>query len=160
MSIPCLGANYLPRRFNPELITNMKLFKKFLPLAVILAFGGAVASAEDTPLEKEMDAMNKAYKALKKSVSDPAAKDENLKLIAEIKKTTASSTKLEPKKAADEGAKKAEFVESYKKAMEEFSKAVDALEAAVTAGKTEDAKAAYDKLLELKKEGHKKYKKD
>ncbi len=119
-----------------------------------------MASAEDTPLEKEMDAMNKAYKALKKTVSDPAAKDENLKLIAEIKKTTANSTKLDPKLAGDQGDKKAQFVADYKKAMEEFSKAVDALEAAVTAGKADDATAAYAKLLELKKDGHKKFKKD
>lgn len=138
----------------------MKLFKKFLPFALIVAFGGAMASAEDTPLEKEMDAMNKAYKALKKSISDPAAKADNLKLIAEIKKTTENSTKLDPKKAADEGANKAAFIENYKKAMGEFSKAVDALEAAVNAGKADEAKAAYDKLLELKKEGHKQYKKD
>lgn len=138
----------------------MKLFKKFLPLAVLLAFGGAIASAEDTPLEKEMDAMNKAYKKLKTSISDPAAKDDNLKLIAEIKKTTANSAKLDPKSAGDQGDKKAEFVGNYKKAMEEFAKAVDVLEAAVTAGKADEAKAAYDKLLELKKDGHKKYKKD
>jgi soluble cytochrome b562 len=138
----------------------MKVFKKFLPLAVLLAFGGAMVSAEDTPLEKEMDAMNKAYKALKKSISDPAAKEDNLKLIAEIKKTTANSAKLDPKMAGDQGAKKAEFVENYKKAMDEFAKAVDALEAAVNAGKADDASAAYAKLLELKKDGHKKYKKD
>ena len=81
----------------------MKMLKKLIPLTLVLTLG-ATAFAEDTPMEKEMNAMNKAYKALKKTLTDPASKDANLKLIAEIKKTTEASSKMEPKTAADQPA--------------------------------------------------------
>ena len=81
----------------------MKMLKKLIPFALILTLG-ATAFGDDTPMEKEMSAMNKAYKALKKTVADPASKDANLKLIAEIKKTTETSAKMEPKTTADQPA--------------------------------------------------------
>lgn len=138
----------------------MKMLKHLTPLAIVLSLG-VTAFAEDTPMEKEMSAMNKAYKALKKSVEDPAAKAENLKLIAEIKKTTEASTKLEPKTAADQpAASKPAYLEKYKAQMAAFAKEVAALEAAVTAGNTAAAKASFDKLNDLKKKGHEDFKKD
>jgi hypothetical protein len=137
----------------------MKVLKNFIPFAAVLCLGG-VALGEDTPMEKEMGVMNTAYKALKKSINDPAQKAENLKLIADIKKTTESTAKMEPKMAADQGAKKAEFLAKYKAEMAEFGKAVDALEAAVKGGDTAAAAAAFAKLGELKKKGHEEFKKD
>jgi hypothetical protein len=138
----------------------MKMLKHLTPLAIVLSLG-VTAFAEDTPMEKEMSAMNKAYKALKKSVEDPAAKAENLKLIADIKKTTETSSKMEPKTVADQpAAAKPAYLEKYKAQMAEFAKEVAALEAAVTAGNTAAAKASFDKLNELKKKGHEDFKKD
>ena len=136
------------------------MLKHLTPLALILALGISV-QAEDTPMEKEMGAMNKAYKALKKTVEDPAQKAENLKLIAEIKRTAEVTTKMEPKTTADQpAAGKAAFLEKYKAQMADFSKEVAALEAAVNAGNTAAAKASFDKLNELKKKGHEDFKKD
>ena len=138
----------------------MKMLKHLTPLAIVLSLG-VTAFAEDTPMEKEMSAMNKAYKALKKSVEDPAAKAENLKLIADIKKTTETTSKMEPKTTADQpAAAKPAFLEKYKAQMADFAKEVAALEAAVTAGNTAAAKASFDKLNELKKKGHEDFKKD
>ena len=54
-----------------EFLKNM--LKKFTPLVAVLSLGIS-AFAEDTPMEKEMGTMNKAYKALKKSIEDPAQK--------------------------------------------------------------------------------------
>jgi len=138
----------------------MKMLKHLTPLALVLSLGLA-AHADDTPMEKEMSAMNKAYKALKKSLEDPAQKAENLKLIAEIKKTTEASSKMEPKTTADQpAAGKAAFVEKYKAQMADFAKEVAALEAAVNAGDMAAAKASFDKLNDLKKKGHEAFKKD
>jgi hypothetical protein len=138
----------------------MKMLKKLIPFALVLTLG-ATAFGDETPMEKEMSAMNKAYKALKKSLTDPASKDANLKLIAEIKKTAESSSKMEPKTAADQpAAGKAAFLEKYKAQMAAFSKEVAALEAAVTAGNTAAAEAAFAKLNDLKKKGHEDFKKD
>ena len=136
------------------------MLKNFIPLALVLSLGVS-AFGEDTPMEKEMSAMNKAYKALKKTVEDPAQKEANLKLIAEIKKTTESTSKMEPKTTADQpAAAKPAYLEKYKAQMAEFAKEVNALEAAVTAGNTAAAKASFDKLNDLKKKGHEDFKKD
>jgi superfamily I DNA and RNA helicase len=138
----------------------MKMLKHITPLLLVLTLGLS-SYAEDTPMEKEMSAMNKAYKALKKSVEDPAAKAENLKLIADIKKTTETSSKMEPKTTADQpAAGKAAYLEKFKAQMDAFSKEVAVLEAAVTAGNTAAAKASFDKLNDLKKKGHEDFKKD
>lgn len=137
----------------------MKMLKNILPFTLVLALG-ATAFGEDTPMEKEMSAMNKAYKALKKSIEDPAQKAENLKQIEIIKKTTEASTKLDPKTAADKGAGKAAFVEKFKAQMADFAKEVAKLEAAVNAGNAAEAKATFDKLNDLKKKGHEEFKKD
>lgn len=138
----------------------MKMFKKLIPFALVLTLG-ATAFGEDTPMEKEMGAMNKAYKALKKTIEDASQKEANLKLIAEIKKTAETSTKMDPKTAADQpAANKAAYLEKYRAQMAAFSKEVAALEAAVTAGNTAAAKASFDKLNDLKKKGHEDFKKD
>lgn len=138
----------------------MKLFKQLLPLAIVLSLGSAVSRAEDTPMEKEMGAMNKAYKALKKQIEDPSKKAENLALLAEIKKTSEASAKLEPKTAADQGAQKAAYLEKFRAQMADYVKAVTAVETAVNAGDAAGAKAAFDKLNDLKKKGHEDFKKD
>ncbi len=136
------------------------MLKHLAPLALVLSLGIA-AHGEDTPMEKEMGAMNKAYKALKKSVEDPAQKAENLKLVAEIKKTTEASAKMEPKTLAEQpAAAKAAYLEKFKAEMADFSKEVATLEAALTAGNTAAAKASFDKLNDLKKKGHEDFKKD
>ncbi len=137
----------------------MKMLKNILPFTLVLALG-ATAFGEDTPMEKEMSAMNKAYKALKKTIEDPAQKAENLKQIEIIKKTTEASTKLDPKTAADKGAAKAAYVEKFKAQMADFAKEVAKLEAAVNAGNAAEAKALLDKLNDLKKKGHEEFKKD
>lgn len=137
----------------------MKMLKNILPFTLVLALG-ATAFGEDTPMEKEMSAMNKAYKALKKTIEDPAQKAENLKQIEIIKKTTEASAKLDPKTAADKGAAKAAYVEKFKAQMADFAKEVAKLEAAVNAGNAAEAKALLDKLNDLKKKGHEEFKKD
>ena len=138
----------------------MKFLKHFIPLAVLVTLGTA-AHGEDTPMEKEMSAMNKAYKALKKQIEDPAKKTENMALIAEIKKTSAASAKMEPKTTGDQpAAQKAAYLEKFKGQMADYDKAVGVVEAAVTAGDTAAAKAAFDKLNELKKKGHDDFKKE
>ena len=135
----------------------MKL-KSLLTLAATLAIGFNVALAadDDTPLAKEMKAMNKSLRALKKQVADPEKKDANLELIASIRKGLAAATKLEPMKTKDVPAgEKAAYLEKYKKEMADLSKTYDMLESAIKDGKPDDAKKALDKLSDQKEQGHK-----
>jgi len=132
--------------------------KSLLTLALTLAFGCTAAFAEDdpTPLEKEMKTQNKSLRALKKQVADPAKKDENVALIATIKKSLEAAIKLEPAKTKDvPAAEKAAYLDKYKAQMTDLAKTYDELEAAIKADKADDVKKALDKLSEQKEKGHK-----
>ncbi len=132
--------------------------KSLLTLALTLAIGCTAAFAEDEPtaLEKEMKAMNKSLRTLKKQAGDAAKKDENLALIASIKKTVEASMKLEPAKTKDvPAAEKAAYLDKYKAQITDLGKTYDELEAAIKGDKADDVKKALDKLSEQKEKGHK-----
>jgi soluble cytochrome b562 len=128
-------------------------------LAFVSAFAVAASLAvadEDTPLSKEMSAMNKALRQLKKTASDPAAKAANLAAIDKIKANVTASVKLEPAKTKDQpAAEKEAYLEKYKKQMAELEKTFDDLKAAVTKGDEAGIQAAFEKLSDQKEKGHK-----
>jgi hypothetical protein len=135
----------------------MKL-KSLLTLVATLAIGFnvALAAEDDTPLAKEMKAMNKSLRALKKSAADPAKKDDNLALIAGIKTHLDAATKLEPAKTKDiPAAQKPAYLEKYKKELADLGKTYDDLASAIKDGKADDTKKAIDKLADQKEQGHK-----
>jgi len=121
-----------------------------------LSLNVAFAAEEDTPLAKEMKTVNKNLRTLKRQVADPAKKDENLQLLATIKKSIEASIKLEPAKTKDQPAgEKAAYLEKYKKEMTDLGKSFDEVEAAVKADKSADAQKLFEKLSEQKEKGHK-----
>jgi soluble cytochrome b562 len=134
----------------------MKL-KSLLTLALTLAIGSSfVLAQEDTPLTKEMKTVNKNLRTLKRQAEDATKKDENLTLVAECKKAIAAAAKLEPVKTKEQpAANKPAYLEKYKAQMNDLAKSFDELEAAIKAGKTDDAKKLFEKLSELKEKGHK-----
>lgn len=135
----------------------MKL-KSLLTLAATLAIGFnvALAAEEDTPLMKEMKTMNKSLRTLKRQVADPAKKDENLALIATMKKSVDASLKLDPAKTKEvPAAEKAAYLDKYKAQVTDLGKTIDELEAAVKADKQDDVKKALEKLSDEKEKGHK-----
>ena len=132
--------------------------KSLITLALTLAFAStaAFAAEDDTPLTKEMKTMNKSLRALKKQVADATKKDDNLALIATIKKSLEASMKLEPAKTKEvPAAEKAAYLDKYKAQMTDLAKTYDELEAAIKADKADDVKKALDKLSEQKEKGHK-----
>ncbi len=133
-------------------------FKTLLTLAATLSLGfhAALAGDDDTPLAKEMSAMNKSLRTLKRQVADASKKDENLALIGKIKKNLEASAKLEPAKTKDvPAADKAAYLEKYKDQLTALGKSYDELEAAVKADKADDAKKIFEKLSDQKEKGHK-----
>lgn len=131
--------------------------KSLLTLLATLAISfHAVAAEEDTPLAKEMKTMNKSLRTLKRQVGDASKKDENLQLIATIKKTLDASSKLQPAKTKDvPAAEKGAYVEKFKKELADLGKAFDDVETAVKADKADEAKKAFEKIGEMKEKGHK-----
>jgi chaperonin cofactor prefoldin len=135
----------------------MKL-QSLLTLAFTLAIGCNVALAadDDTPLAKEMKIVNKSLRTIKRQVADASKKDENLQLIATIKKSLDAEIKLEPAKTKDVPAgEKAAYLDKYKAQMNDLAKSFDELEAAIKADKQDDAKKIFDKLSDQKEKGHK-----
>jgi hypothetical protein len=121
-----------------------------------LSFNVAVAAEDDTELAKEMKVMNKNLRTLKRQSADPAKKEDNLALLALIKKSLESSHKLEPAKTKDvPAAEKEAYLAKYHEQMRDLSKSFDELEAALKADKADEAKKIIDKLGEQKQKGHK-----
>ena len=141
---------------------NMKL-KSLLTLAAVLAVGlnFSMAADDDTPLAKEMKIVNKSIRTMKRQIDDASKKDDNLGLIATAKKSLDECLKLDPAKTKDIPAgEKAAYLDKYKAEMKEVAKTFDDLEAAVKAGKTDDAKKIFEKLADEKEKGHKDFNPD
>ena len=125
-------------------------------IALTIGFQASVRAEDDTPLAKNMSGMNKALRTLKRQIADASKKDENVAMVEKIKTSIAEAAKLEPKKTKDiPAAEKAAYLEKYKKQMGDLGKTFDEIEAALKAGKADDAKALFDKLAEQKEKGHK-----
>jgi soluble cytochrome b562 len=138
----------------------MKL-KTLLTFAASLAAGASLAMADDTPLGKEMSAMNKALRTLKRQVADPAKKAENLALVDDMKKRVEASAKYEPAKTKDQpAADKPKYLEDYKAQIADLGKAIDELRAAVDKGDATAVQAVFDKLSDIKEKGHQKFSPD
>ncbi|HEV7866917.1 MAG TPA: cytochrome b562 [Chthoniobacteraceae bacterium] len=135
----------------------MKL-KTLLTLLITAAFSTQVAFAaeEDSALAKEMKTMNKSLRTLKRQIADPAKKEDNLALLATIKKTIEASHKLDPAKIKDvPEAERAAYKQKYNAQLDDLDKTFDEVAAALKAGNEADAKKAFDKLTEQKEKGHK-----
>jgi len=139
-------------------------FKSLLTLVAVLAVGfnfAAMAADDDTPLAKAMKVVNKNIRTMKRQIDDPAKKDDNLALIAAAKKSLDECLKLEPAKTKDVPAgDKSAYLAKYKEQMNGVVKTFDDLEAAVKAGKTDDAKKIFEKLSDEKEKGHKDFNPD
>jgi len=123
--------------------------------ALAMSFSGVVLAAdEDTPLSKEMTAMNKSLKTIKRQMADPAKNADNLELIGKVKAGIEKAHELSPKKT-DKQADKAAYTAKFKDEMGDLSKAVGDLETAIKGDKADDAKKAMDKIYQLKEKGHK-----
>jgi hypothetical protein len=128
-------------------------------LAFVSAFALAASLAvaeEDTPLSKEMSAMNKALRALKKTAQDPAQKAANLAAVDKMKANVAAGLKYEPAKTKDQpAAEKTAYLDKFKQQMSDLDKSLDELKAAIDKGDKETIAKLFEKLGEIKEKGHK-----
>ena len=146
---------------KPTQTTQMKLKHLFTLLAAFAITVPAIAGDEDTPLGKEMEKISKALKSVNRDIADASKKADNVKKVADAKVACAAASKFEPAKTKEvPAAEKAKFLEGFNASMQEMGKELDALKAAVEAGKTDEAKSLIEKLNAGKKEAHKKYKAD
>ncbi len=145
-----------------KLPTRMKVTRILLTIVSTFALAaGVFAADEDTPLTKEMTALNKNLRTLKRQIADGSKKEENLKLIDTIKKHFDTAKDMEPASTKDQPAdKKAAYVAKYKEEIAATVKDFDALAEAVKGDKADEAKTILDKLQKDKEQGHKDYRVD
>jgi soluble cytochrome b562 len=115
---------------------------------------------QKTELEMRMDRIGKAFRKLKKQVSDPAQNASSLQLLATMQDAAREAVDFTPAKAADlPEDQRPKFIEDFKAGIkgmqEEFSKLADAL----AAGKNDDAAKIVDEIDALEKKDHKEFKK-
>jgi hypothetical protein len=132
-------------------------FKPFCALALAFAASLSMAMAEDdTPLSKEMSAMNKSLRTLKRQAAAADKKAENLELIGKMKANMDAALKYEPAKTKDQpAADKPKYLENYKAQIVEMGKVLDTLKEAIEKGDTAKAQAIFEKLSDIKEKGHK-----
>ena len=142
-------------------IMIMKFTTTLFALAATLAFGLHAIADDDTPLSKEMSALNKQLRTLKKQATDASKKDDNIKLVEGIKEHLAKAKDMEPATTKDQPAdKRAAYVAKYKEEIESTTKDFDSLEEALKADKADDVKTLIEKLQKDKEQGHKEFKAD
>ncbi len=140
----------------------MKLRLLLASLVIALSAGTLVHAEEDhTPLENQMSSMNRAFRQLKKQVSDEAQNASSLELVAKIKQGAEGSVELIPAMTADlPESERAAFVTKYQVEMKKFIAVVDELETALKAGNTEEAAKLVSAMSKLQRSGHNEFRKE
>jgi len=143
---------------KPKHNTNMKL-KTLLMLCAALAVGTLGTRAEDkpdTPLSKQMSEMNKTLRTLKRQLSDPSKKADNIAAVDKMKGNIDAALKLEPAKTKDQPpADKPAYIAKYKEELNDLKKTFDELKEALTKGDADATSKVLEKLSDSKEKGHK-----
>ncbi len=133
----------------------LPIFPFLLCLLSFSMFGQA-----DTPLEKKMDQMKKAYKELSKSIEKPVESEKMRyqKLAEELRDLMKESGKLSPQKTemipADQ---RGAFIEGYQKAINQSVATLEALIQAIQTSNWSEAQKLMALLKQHQKEGHQEY---
>jgi len=107
-----------------------------------------------------MKKIGRAFRALNKSVSDPAKNEDSLKQAGIIRAQAEAAVTLKPAKTADlPEDQQAKFVDDYRQDMKNFLADVISLESALKANDNQQAKELVAKMKQDMKHGHKEYKK-
>lgn len=127
-------------------------------MACAALMAAPVLHAEDTPLGKQMEAMNDAYKAFRKE-TDPA---KGAALAREAQEAVAKGLSDLPEmlKKMPDGPNKAKAAAEYRKMMGKLYVALCEVEEAFLADKIEEVAKIVESLKEMKKSGHDKFMED
>lgn len=140
-----------------EFIFSMtsKILAASVFLAASLSCFHAVAEDDDSPLERNMAAMNSSFKVLAKQVSDPQKSAASLELVDKMKKAATAARDCRPEMAAEiPEAERAKFLGNFSEAITDLLGQIDELKSAVKEGRIADAQKMIDEIKESKREGH------
>lgn len=140
----------------------MKIKLLLVTVACALSVGSFARAADvETELGGKMEKMGGAFRAIRRQISDASKNADSLAKLATIRQNAEASIKLEPaKKAEIPSAEQKKFVADYKAEMKKFIELVGKVEAALKAGKNDEAAKLCAAMGDAQKAGHKKFKKD
>lgn len=128
--------------------------------SLLLAIALVAPLHADSPLEKKMETMKRAFKELKVGLQDPAKADK-AKLIAaadKLRQAAVDSKNYEPEKTKEIPAdKRAEFLAGYKQEMDELIEQIDELKTYLNEGKWAEASEQLTAINQAQRDGHKEY---
>jgi soluble cytochrome b562/uncharacterized membrane protein len=115
--------------------------------------------SDDEELQKEMKILSESMKELSLSISDPSKKSGNVDLLETMIKATVASAEISPSKAetitaSDRGA----FLAEYRAELHKLKEALSELEGALKEDQFDRSQTLLQKIVEIKKEGHSKFK--
>lgn len=143
--------------------------KKFplLLLAPVFAFALAALPAvaapshghgPDTELAREMKNIGKNVKTLRRTIADPAKKDEVLADLAQMIQSAEKAKTLTPKKESEiPEAQRGQFNKDFQEQIDGLIAEFKKIQAAVQDGKTAEAQAEFGKIGGMKRDGHEKF---
>lgn len=106
-------------------------------------------------LEGSMKLMERSYKAIARSIDDPAKDEQTLKAIAGFQSGAAASKSFVPHQIEElPEADRAKATAEYRAMLRDVLKTSIELEDAIVAGNRDAAKAALEKLHEMEEKGH------
>lgn len=137
------------------------LLAALAPAPFVFAQEKAAARKEDhTELEERMEKINSSWRRLRRQVSDPAQNASSLELIGAIREAAKGTEKMTPAKIDEiPEADRAKFLADYAAGMKKFHAQLDTLEAALKAGRNDDAQKALAEIADHQKSSHKAFKK-
>ena len=110
-------------------------------------------------LHEEMEAIEKAYRSLKRLVKDPKKLEPALAAVSRMQLHTLNAKDMVPAMAADKPeAERAQFIAKYRAGMVNLLKQQLLLEEQLLAGETEKAVETYESLKKLEADGHREFK--
>lgn len=137
----------------------MKTITPLLALALLLS--ATAVRAEDSPLEKQMQALSRGLKRLGQQVTDPSKQQENVTLLESLKQSSVISKGLDPRKTATlPESDRQKFLADYRSQIDKLTDALNKVEDALKAGQYDQAKSLLTSVNPIKKEGHQRFKQD
>ena len=129
-----------------------------LAAAILFTALGSALHAEKTELGDKMKALGKNLKLVKAQIADPAKQQSTVGLLESAKTNAEAAKKLTPSRTKEvPEADRAKFLSGYQAQIGKLVDDLGKIEAAVKAGKYDDAKKLFADLGTVKREGHEKF---
>jgi hypothetical protein len=112
----------------------------------------------ENPLHETMEAMGKAFKAIRSQVSDPTKNESTLQLVVELERHTLAAKSMTPRGAATRPTdERAKYLADFRTDLANVLRGELELEEALLDNKNDKAAEAVQTLADMMSEGHKEF---